>query len=63
MNPGYNQVDLLLFPIYFQFRKNKGNKTVWPPPPPPSIVHLVEPVNAGSRHRLKKPLSPTVTGA
>ncbi len=32
MNPGYSQVDLLLFPIYFQFRKNKGNKTVWPPP-------------------------------
>ncbi len=31
MNPGYSQVDLLLFPIYFQFRKNKGNKTVWPP--------------------------------
>ncbi len=28
MNPGYSQVDLLLFPIYFQFRKNKGNKTV-----------------------------------
>ncbi len=33
MNPGCNLVDLLLFPIYFQFRKNKGNKTVWPPPP------------------------------
>ncbi len=31
MNPGYSQVDLLLFPIYFQIRKNKGNKTVWPP--------------------------------
>ncbi len=30
---------------------------------PPSIVHLVEPVNAGLRHRLKKTLSPTVTGA
>ncbi len=44
MNPGCSLVDLLLFPIYFQFRKNKGNKTVWPPP---SIVHLVEPVNAG----------------
>ncbi len=61
MNPGYSQVDLLLFPIYFQFRKNKGNKTVWPPPP--SIVHLVEPVNAGLWHRLKKTFSPTVTGA
>ncbi len=57
MNPGCSLVDLLLFPIYFQFRKNKGNKTVWPPPP--SIVHLVEPVNAGLRHRLKKTLSPT----
>ncbi len=33
MNPGCSLVDLLLFPIYFQFRKNKGNKTVWPPPP------------------------------
>ncbi len=32
MNPGCSLVDLLLFPIYFQFRKNKGNKTVWPPP-------------------------------
>ncbi len=51
MNPGWSLVDMLLFPIYLQFRKNKGNKTVWPPP---SIVHLVEPVNAGSRHRLKK---------
>ncbi len=60
MNPVCSLVDLLLLPIYFQFRKNKGNKTVWPPP---SIVHLVEPVNAGLRHRLKKPLSPTVTGA
>ncbi len=30
MNPGCSLVDLLLFPIYFQFRKNKGNKTVWP---------------------------------
>ncbi len=29
MNPGCSLVDLLLFPIYFQFRKNKGNKTVW----------------------------------
>ncbi len=29
MNPGYSLVDLLLFPIHFQFRKNK---TVWPPP-------------------------------
>ncbi len=28
MNPGCS-LDLLLFPIYFQFRKNKGNKTVW----------------------------------
>ncbi len=28
MNPGCSLVDLLLFPIYFQFRKNKGNKTV-----------------------------------
>ncbi len=60
MNPGYSQVDLLLFPIYFQFRKNKGNKLC---DHPPSIVHLVEPVNAGLRHRLKKTLSPTVTGA
>ncbi len=25
MNPGCSLVDLLLFPIYFQFRKNKGN--------------------------------------
>ncbi len=32
MNPGCSLVDLLLFPIYFQFRKNKQNKTVWPPP-------------------------------
>ncbi len=32
MNPGWSLVDTLLFPIYFQFRKNKGNKTVWPPP-------------------------------
>ncbi len=32
MNPGCSLVDLLLFTIYFQFRKNKGNKTVWPPP-------------------------------
>ncbi len=32
MNPGCSLVDLLLLPIYFQFRKNKGNKTVWPPP-------------------------------
>ncbi len=35
MNPGWSLVDMLLFPIYLQFRKNKGNKTVWPPPPPP----------------------------
>ncbi len=26
MNPGCSLVDLLLFTIYFQFRKNKGNK-------------------------------------
>ncbi len=32
MNPGCSLVDLLLFPIYFQFRKNKRNKIVWPPP-------------------------------
>ncbi len=32
MNPGCSLVDLLLFPIYFQFSKNKGNETVWPPP-------------------------------
>ncbi len=59
MNPGYSQVDLLLFPIYFQFRKTRETKQC----DPPSIVHLVEPVNAGLRHRLKKTLSPTVTGA
>ncbi len=47
MNPGCSLVDLLLFPIYFQFRKNKCDH-------PPSIVHLVEPVNAGLRYRLKK---------
>ncbi len=29
---GCSLVDLLIFPIYFQFRKNKVNKTVWPPP-------------------------------
>ncbi len=27
MNPGWSLVDML-FPIYLQFRKNKGNKTV-----------------------------------
>ncbi len=32
MNPGCSLVDMLLFPIHFHFRKNKGNTTVWPPP-------------------------------
>ncbi len=31
MNPGCSLVDML-FLIYFQFMKNKGNKTVWSPP-------------------------------
>ncbi len=49
--------------IYFGGDMSKGTRETKLCDHPPSIVHLVEPVNAGSRHRLIKPLSPTVTGA
>ncbi len=52
MNPGCSLVDLLLFT--FNLGKTRETKLC---DHPPSIIHLVEPVNAGLRHRLKKTLA------